>query len=324
VKLKVSVIVCARNEEETLAAALESLSVQSIPSSDYEVIIVNDASIDKTSQIAHDFCERLQNFKCIDITEEERVNGILHGKQHCVHSAIIVSHGEYILQLDADCIATVDFIAVYLNHFQDGSSFVFGVTDMISSPSVFDAVQRADLHFMMTVAAFGAKAGLPLSCMGNNMGYLKRDYLEIGGYHALGANMVEDYQLLLAFEEAKKRIKVIKNIVLVNTRSEKNVSTFLRQRFRWSQGLSLPNMSMKILVTIRFAFTIMFWAGFSLELLPLALTVLAIDAAIFIAGALSYGKKGILLTMPLWMVWFYLSPFVILIGSLVTSKKRWK
>ena len=49
----VSVIVPARNEEACLATCLESLVSQS--GIDYEIIVVDDASTDRTAEIAHSF-----------------------------------------------------------------------------------------------------------------------------------------------------------------------------------------------------------------------------------------------------------------------------
>src|SRR5215217_8167379 len=52
----VSVIVPARNEERTLPALLPSLLAQHYPS--YEVIVVDDQSTDRTSQILADWAAR--------------------------------------------------------------------------------------------------------------------------------------------------------------------------------------------------------------------------------------------------------------------------
>src|SRR2546430_17648500 len=51
----VSVIVPARNEEDCLALCLESLAAQT--EIDFEIIVVDDASTDRTAEIARSFSE---------------------------------------------------------------------------------------------------------------------------------------------------------------------------------------------------------------------------------------------------------------------------
>jgi cellulose synthase/poly-beta-1,6-N-acetylglucosamine synthase-like glycosyltransferase len=295
------------------------------------VIVVNDASTDKTPDNADEVANTFSNFFCLNISESMRNKAILHGKQNSVHFALEKAKGEFIVQLDADCKALPDFLQSYSNYFSEGFDFVFGVTDIDAARGCNGKIQRADLHYLMTIAALSAQMSVPLSCMGNNMGYSKKAYQEIGGYNALGANLVEDYQLMLAFIANRKKVTVMReNKVMVYTRTEKDFATFVRQRVRWARGLSLPNGAMKILLVVRLFMTLLFWYGVvfcaigDCRNILLSAVIASVDSLIYFAGAIKYTKKGILSLLPLWIIWFYWSPAVISAGFLFTPASRWK
>ncbi|MBL8026333.1 MAG: glycosyltransferase [Fibrobacteres bacterium] len=328
---EITVIVCARNEEKTLSSALESLTVQTVPNSDYEVIVVNDASTDRTSEIARNFCSSHEFFRLIDISDADRNGEKLKGKQLCLHKAIAASEGKFIIQLDADCTAANNFIELYLAKFRAGYSFIFGITDIASDNSLLSKFQRADLHYLMTIAHLSAKLGWPLSSMGNNMGYVKSDYYEVGCYETLGANIVEDYQLMLAFKRRGKKIAVLEKCVPVLTKPEESFKAFLLQRIRWASGAFLPNLSMHIMLLARALMSLtvvvaliailLFENGI---LLWPAVAVVIVDLSTFLLGAKVTKKRGVTTALPLWLCWFYLSPLVLGVSAFFTSKIRWK
>ena len=63
--MKISIIIPAYNVEKYLDECLSSCFRQDIPASAYEVIIVNDGSVDTTLQIAEQWKERHENIKVI-------------------------------------------------------------------------------------------------------------------------------------------------------------------------------------------------------------------------------------------------------------------
>ena len=99
----VSVIVCTQNRKEYLEDyALPSLFVSSYPH--YEVVVVNDASKDKTDELLRAYQNRKENLKVVTI---EVSQGISHARQ------VGVSHarGEIIVFIDDDCLVDRDCLA---------------------------------------------------------------------------------------------------------------------------------------------------------------------------------------------------------------------
>jgi glycosyltransferase involved in cell wall biosynthesis len=94
---KVSIIVPARNEERNIREAIQSLLALDYP--DYELIVVNDRSNDRTGEILAEIAREHPNLRVENV--QELPAGWL-GKNHALHSAAQTARGEYILFTDAD------------------------------------------------------------------------------------------------------------------------------------------------------------------------------------------------------------------------------
>jgi len=94
---RVNLLFAARNEEEKLPQALETLRQIDYPS--LEIVAVNDRSTDDTEKILNDAALRDPRLKVIDIAELPA--GWL-GKPHALQRAYEASSGEWLLFTDAD------------------------------------------------------------------------------------------------------------------------------------------------------------------------------------------------------------------------------
>lgn len=96
-----SIAISAYNKEKYLERCIHSLLCKNLQY--IEVIIVNDGSIDKTSQIAHNF-EKLYPNSIIVIDKENGHQG------SCINKAIEVASGKYFKMLDADDYFSTDIL----------------------------------------------------------------------------------------------------------------------------------------------------------------------------------------------------------------------
>lgn len=91
--VKVSVLIPAYNEEKFLKEAVKSVINQSMQ--DFEIIIINNASKDKTKEIAESFTKKYENIKLINLKKNKfRSGGLNEGLKY--------AKGKYIAFLDAD------------------------------------------------------------------------------------------------------------------------------------------------------------------------------------------------------------------------------
>ena len=91
----VSVVVCTYNSAETLGSALDSALCQTLPSKDYEVLLVDDGSTDQTAELAEGYRENHGNLRYLRLPVNE---GLPAACNHGMEAA----QGKYFVRLDAD------------------------------------------------------------------------------------------------------------------------------------------------------------------------------------------------------------------------------
>jgi glycosyltransferase involved in cell wall biosynthesis len=91
-ELKISVIVPVWNREDEIGRCLESLTSQSLPSSAYEVIVVDNGSSDATRDVA-------TSYQGVKVLIERRP-----GSYAARNLGLATARGEYVAFTDSDCI----------------------------------------------------------------------------------------------------------------------------------------------------------------------------------------------------------------------------
>ncbi len=104
--IKISVIIPVFNREKYIARCLRSLLNQSIPRKDYELIVVNDGSNDKTKEILNFFQDAFREE--IKIIENERNLGLPASLNIGINS----SKGKYIVRVDSDDYVNKNFLLI--------------------------------------------------------------------------------------------------------------------------------------------------------------------------------------------------------------------
>jgi len=120
--MKVSVIIPAHNEEEALPHTLRAILAQDYP--DFEVIVVDNASTDKTAEVAKQFENRggSAGKPSLKMVSESR-KGLLWAREAGRRAAM----GEITANMDADCLPLPDHISRGIKHFK-GKERVVAVT----------------------------------------------------------------------------------------------------------------------------------------------------------------------------------------------------
>lgn len=235
----VTVIVAARNEEENILTCLKSLDELIYPEGKLEIIIVDDKSTDKTGEIIDNFIADKKKFKKI-ITKKEI--GKLKGKTNALANALEIAEGEIILTTDADCTLHPMWAYTTASYYQPDVAIVNGFTNQ-KTYNGFSGMQAIDFIYLLIVASGTINLGKPISCIGNNMSYRKKAYLEVGGYESLPFSVTEDFNLLHAIHKLKKYkiIYPLNSETLVTSKPCKNLKSLYHQKKRWSVGgLGVP------------------------------------------------------------------------------------
>ena len=97
--MKLSIIICAHNEEKCIGNLLENLPSQRVPPeiTDHEIILVASGCTDKTVPIIREFMSKNSRIRLIE--EDERL-----GKSEALNKALAVASGDYIALIPADVV----------------------------------------------------------------------------------------------------------------------------------------------------------------------------------------------------------------------------
>ncbi len=109
--MKVSIIIPAYNEEEFLPKCLKAIFSSDLPN-DFEVIVVNNASTDKTERVA-------KNFKGVTVANELK-KGVTRARQ----AGYLASSGDILVFFDADSIVSKNWFNIAIQKFQNDPQLI--------------------------------------------------------------------------------------------------------------------------------------------------------------------------------------------------------
>jgi len=165
--LFISVVVPALNEEKYIGQCLSSLTAQTYPSDFYEIVVVDNASKDRTSEIARGFGARVVY---------ERRRGVSWAR----HRGVEEARGEIIAGTDADTMAP----SIWLEEI----ARVFGKDDelgavtgpiLVHDGTTLDRLGARCISNSATRLSYLVRRGV---VMGNNFAVRARDYWRVGGF----------------------------------------------------------------------------------------------------------------------------------------------
>lgn len=164
--LRISVIIPAYNASRTLAECLSALQKQTIPRSDYEIIIVDDGSTDNTVSIADSFD--------VNVIQQAHAGPALARNLGVSHAK-----GELILFTDSDCIASPDFIEQMTKPFSDPN--VVGVKGAYRSRQREVWARFAQIEFEERYSKLARSSSIDF-VDSHAAAFRKQVFLEVGGF----------------------------------------------------------------------------------------------------------------------------------------------
>ena len=178
-RIPISVIVCAKNEEENVANFIPLLAEQNYP--DFEIVLIDDASGDNTLEIFEQFEKQYSNVRLVKVENNEAFWG---NKKYALTLGIKAAKKEYLLFTDADCYPTSkDWITAMSSQFTMQKTIVlgYGKYEKIAH-SFLNKIIRFE-NVLTTINYFSwAKLGQPYMGVGRNMAYKKEEFFNVNGF----------------------------------------------------------------------------------------------------------------------------------------------
>lgn len=318
----ISLIICCRNEEKKLPFLLQSIKNQTYKN--FELIIVNDHSVDSTLQILEQFS---------DTFPTKIISAKLEGKKNALRQGVENSKGELIVCTDADCILHPEHLQTIANFYQkEHAQMILGGVLLSPQQTFFEKLQALEFFSLIASGAGMAGMNMPILCNGANLAFERSVWDENALEDRTASG--DDQFLLFHLKKQKAKISFLKSEKsAVQTLPSPNLNSFFSQRARWTSkskyytdfatilvallifGYSLLQLFILLTIGINFQFLLVF--------LILTIFKFLFDFTLLAITLPFYNQKHLLIySLPLSLCY----PFYIVITAIcgLFGKTKWK
>ena len=185
----ISVVIPTYNEEKNIERCLKALEKQSIKRDEYEIIVVDGHSKDKTVEIAKKYADK------VILQKSKGVGGARN-------DGVSIAKGDIIATTDADCIAPPEWLEIIQKKFdiEKKAVAVFGPVKPIENKLKYKIL----VFINNSLAYILYKLRIMYLAVGANVAFKRKEFLAIGGYADFSAG--DDYEMPLRL---RKRGKIL-------------------------------------------------------------------------------------------------------------------
>jgi glycosyltransferase involved in cell wall biosynthesis len=226
-----SVIIPARNEETCLGLCLESLVAQ--VGVDFEIIVVDDHSTDRTREIA-------QSFRGVQVIAAGPLPDGWTGKNNALAAGARAAQGEWLLFTDADTVHLPGSLARSLHEAKrhgaellsySPQQIVKGFLEKSVMPVIF-----AELASCYRPSEVSDPASPAAAANGQYILITRAAYDAVGGHAAVARSLLEDVALARAVKQSGRKLRFRYGGDAVRTRMYRN---WTQLRDGWTKNLAL-------------------------------------------------------------------------------------
>lgn len=324
----VSVVICAKNEEENLRRNLPKVLSQKYPS--FEVILVLDQSTDDSLKLLNDLQMKFSHLKVIEFNKEKTSSG----KKEVLEEGIKAAKSNLLIMTDADCYPSSEYWLLGMtNGFADGSNMVLGVGQYEKSKGFVNKLIQYDTLYIVIQYMSHALAGFPFMSVGRNVAYKKDLFDEVGGFeNHYDVPSGDDDLLVNEMSRATKMNIVYQPELQTISEAKTSLKSFFDQKSRHiSAGLKY-NIINKIILGASYCFTTVWYASivgmicYTGDVALVLTIVLAKKIILFSLFRRIFSKIGVGEIMILTGFMDILSIFIQLLAvfnSLIRNKGKW-
>jgi cellulose synthase/poly-beta-1,6-N-acetylglucosamine synthase-like glycosyltransferase len=329
---RVTILIAARNEEEKIHLTIEDILAQDYPKELTEIIIADDHSTDRTSEIISSYAAR--GVKLLQLKEDKPLNSY---KKKAIAEAIRLSTGELMVATDADCRMSKKWLSSIVGYYEMHNPV------MISSPvsyfeekTLFERMQTLEFYTLVATGAAFIGNKHASTCNGANLAYRKDVFYEVDGFKGIDDLASGDDELLLQKVAVvyPGKIGFLKLYdAIVYTHAKANLQEFLQQRRRWaSKSVKYKDKKVVAVVVGLWVFNVSvflnFLGGFYnsafFEVCGLQLLMMALLELILLLPVTLFFRRTsllilIIISIPLYVAYFV---YIGLIGN--KGKYLWK
>jgi len=330
-KEPVSVIICARNEQQNLEKYLPSILNQDYP--DFEVIVVNDCSEDETEFVLERFQKQYKNLRVSTIKQDDK---FYHSKKLALTIGIKAAKNELLLLTDADCKAESNrWIDKMQEMFTDKTEIVLGYGGYFREKKLINNLIRFDTLFIAIQYLTFAKAKKAYMGVGRNLAYKKSLFFKHKGFASHHHIESGDDDLFINQAATKKNTLVqIDKEAITRSVAESNFKSWFNQkkrhtttgsfyRFKTKWRIFCENIS-RVFYYPLFVLSLIWFQEYYLFILAAFALRMIIQLTIYKVAMKRLNEKYLLLPSLFYdFILPYLS-FSFVLANYFTTKRKWK
>ncbi len=174
----ISVIICAKNEDDHLTEFLPKILSQNY--SNYEVIVVNDCSLDNTENVIDEYAKVFPNLRKANIKEDDYYK---HGKKFAMLVGIKAATHNRLVFIDADCYPdSENWLSQMAAGFTTDKQIILGYGAYEKQKGLLNKLIRFDTFIIATNYLSSAIKNKPYMGVGRNLAYTKELFFKQNGF----------------------------------------------------------------------------------------------------------------------------------------------
>ena len=318
----ISVIIAARNESDNLYEHLPVILSQDYPN--YEVIVVNNQSIDDSNWILTAFAQQFSQLKVVEISKSPHLKP---GKKLPITLGIKAASYDFFVLTDADCQPQSNqWLKKMVGEIAQERQFVIGYSPFTKTKGFLNKLVRFDNAWMGASSFAYALAGQPFKASGRNLAYSKQLFQKVNGFKSHYAISPGDDDLLLQDALRFTRVNIMDDpSSFVRSAAPNSWTNWFRQKAKYHISSARYPFIKKVLLGIYPLSLVLMWFCFvalsvNLNYLPLCAVIFLGIIAIkwWLQGAClnRLGEQKLMFFFPLWDLFYsILMPIVYYISE---------
>jgi len=328
----ISVIIPARDEARNVGSCIDAILSQKYPETLFEIIVVDDHSIDGTANIVKQYDRA--NIHCTSLADHLGAAGQVNAyKKAALAAGIAQARGALIVTTDADCTAPNAWL-LHLAAIYEQQRPVMIVAPVIYSAdtSIVQVFQQIDFMSMQGITAAAHQLQLGNMSNGANLAFSKAAYEQVGGYEGIThLASGDDYLLLMKMNKTfPGAVSYLRSRqAIVSTAPQPDWHSFLQQRIRWaSKSGKYNDVKLTAILIVVYLFNLsfvmlaiagIFYHAFLYVALIMVLVKIIIEYIFLIPVARFFHKESVLkyfpFLQPLHILYITLAGFLGFFGS---------
>jgi len=286
----VSIIVPVYNEDKVVADSIRSLL--QLNYSNYEIIVVNDGSTDKTNEVAEKLVGYHKGkFGDIKVSLINKPNG---GKAKDLNAGIRYSKAEIVLCMDGDSQLSPDSVRLGVRHFSNPEiGAVAGNVKILNRRKFLTDLQALEYIEGLNMVRSAQSYIRLVNIIPGPIGLFRKKAIDEAGYYS-SDTFAEDADLTLKILANGWKIYYEPQSISY-TEAPVKLQQLLKQRYRWTRGILQSIRKHKKLLfnpTINFGDTFVLWSMFYEALIWPTMNIAA--NLFFIVAALAFGFTSLI------------------------------